>query len=76
MQLAIGGLASAQLSLLNGDCDGDNEVGIGDYAMVSAAYNSTPVDPNWNELADLNDDGSVDIADYAVSSANYGQHGD
>lgn len=76
VQLAIGGLASAQLSLLNGDCDGDNEVGIGDYAMVSAAYNSTPVDPNWNELADLNDDGSVDIADYAVSSANYGQHGD
>jgi hypothetical protein len=63
-------------TLINGDCDGDNEVGIGDYAILSAAFNSTPGDPNWDEEADLNGDGEVNIGDYAVLSGNFNQVGD
>ena len=60
----------------NGDCDGDNEVGIGDYAILSTAYNSAPGDGNWNIDADLNGDDAVDIADYAILSSQYGNIGD
>ncbi|MBX7136034.1 MAG: hypothetical protein K1X67_25470 [Fimbriimonadaceae bacterium] len=63
-------------SLENGDCDEDNEIGIGDFAILSAAYNSDPSSGNWNVSADLNHDDAVDIADYAILSFNYGLGGD
>lgn len=72
----VGSTATANTSLANGDVDGDNEVGIGDYAILSVAYNSTEGDANWVANADLNGDLSVDIADYALLSANYGSVGD
>lgn len=68
--------SSMPFSLINGDCDQDNEVGIGDYAVLSFAYGSEPGAPNWFADADLNGDESVDIADYAILSYNYGQSGD
>jgi hypothetical protein len=64
------------VSLINGDVDGDNEVMIGDYALLSAAFGSWPGDPNWNPEADLNGDESVDIGDYAILSSNFGSWGD
>ncbi|MBX7131828.1 MAG: SBBP repeat-containing protein [Fimbriimonadaceae bacterium] len=70
------GVSGLSFSLLNGDCDGDNEIGIGDYAMLSAAYGSNLGEGNYNILTDLNGDESVDIADYAILSARYGQTGD
>ena len=63
-------------SLVNGDCDGDNEVGIGDYALLSSAYGAEPGSPHWMASADLNGDQAVDIGDYAILSANYGEVGD
>lgn len=62
--------------LINGDCDGDNEVSIGDYAVLSAAFGSSQGDPTWNPDADLNGDLSVDIGDFAIMSSNFGQVGD
>jgi hypothetical protein len=67
---------SINFSLFNGDCDGDNEVSIGDYALLSTAYNSAPGDGNWDPNADLNGDDGVDIGDYAILSQNYGLVGD
>ncbi|MBX7131623.1 MAG: tandem-95 repeat protein [Fimbriimonadaceae bacterium] len=64
------------LSLINGDADGDNEVAIGDFAVISAAYGSTVGDPNWLASADLDGDLEVSIGDYAILSANYGLAGD
>lgn len=69
-------ITSLDFSLRNGDVDGDNEVGIGDYASLSFSYGAVPGDLNYIEEADLNGDESVDIADYAILSANYGQVGD
>lgn len=61
---------------LNGDVDDDNEISIGDYAILSQSYGSIPGDPFWSENADLNADEAIDIGDYAILSANYGQVGD
>lgn len=63
-------------SLINGDINNDNAVDIGDYAILSATYNSTPESGNWDASADINGDESVDIADYAILSYNYSQFGD
>ena len=73
---SLGSITDISLEVINGDCDGDNEVGIGDYAILSGAYNSGPGDLEWNANADLNGDESVDIADYAILSANDGRTGD
>jgi plastocyanin len=74
--LSAGGTTNVSLTLLNGDSDGDNEVGIGDYAIISGAYNSGPGDANWDARGDLNGDDAVDIADYAILSQNYGLMGE
>jgi hypothetical protein len=70
------GASGLSFSLVNADCDGDNEVAIGDFGIFSAAFNSVPGDLNWNPMADLNGDDSVDIGDFAILSANFGQMGD
>lgn len=70
------GAANVNASLKNGDSDGDNEVGIGDYSILSGAYNTNVGDPGYSASADLNCDGSVDIGDYAILSNNYSMLGD
>lgn len=69
------GATGQNFTLANGDVDQDNEVAIGDYAALSAAYGSEPGDPNWNPNADLNGDGTVDIGDFAILSGNFGMSG-
>lgn len=64
------------LIMLNGDADVDNNIGIGDYAILSAAYGSFPGELNWDPAADFNGDDIVDIGDYAILSDNYGLDGD
>ncbi|MBX7133846.1 MAG: hypothetical protein K1X67_14325 [Fimbriimonadaceae bacterium] len=74
--ISTAGLTGFTTSLINGDCDDDNEVGIADYAMVSASYNLCLGDGGYLPAADLNGDDCIDIADYAILSANYGLTGD
>ncbi len=76
LDLTNAGLTGVDFSLLNGDVDTDNEVAIGDYSLLSAAFNSAPGDANWDPASDLNGDDGVDIGDYAILSANYGVVGD
>lgn len=70
------GVSGLSASNLNGDADGDNEVGIGDYAQISGSYGLSAGDGGYNAAADLNGDETVDIGDYAILSANYGNSGD
>lgn len=65
-----GNATGANMILVNSDLDGDNEIGIGDYGILSSAYGS------GGPAGDVNGDGSVDIGDYAILSANYGLLGD
>jgi hypothetical protein len=71
-----GGVSGLNYTLENGDVDGDNEVAIGDYAQLSAAFNASPGDGNWSENADLNGDLTVDIGDYAILSGSFGLNGE
>jgi hypothetical protein len=76
VNIGAGGASGMNFVLANGDCDGDNEVAIGDYALLSAAYNTVPGDLHWNARADLDGDDSVDVGDFAILSTNYGMTGD
>lgn len=68
--LSGGGMTGVNLSLPNGDEDGDNEIAIGDYSLLSANFGSA------GPVGDINGDGEVDIADFAIMSANFGMLGD
>lgn len=70
------GASGLVFSLFNGDADGDNEIAIGDYSMLSAAFNAAPGSPNWNPNTDFNGDETVDIGDFAILSSNFGMVGD
>jgi hypothetical protein len=70
------GASGVNFVLKNGDIDGDNEVAIGDYSLLSFSFNSGPGDSNWTPNADLNGDDSVDIGDFSIMSLNFGQQGD
>ncbi len=62
-------------TLLNGDCDGDNEVTLFDFGIVVNAFGSTPNDPNWDPRADLDGDLEVTLFDYGIVVRNFGQIG-
>lgn len=64
------------VSLTNGDVDGDNEVGPGDFGQLSSAFGSVDGDGNWNANADLDRDGEVGPSDFGILSANFGESGD
>ncbi|MBX7132736.1 MAG: hypothetical protein K1X67_08685 [Fimbriimonadaceae bacterium] len=71
-----GGAAQFAATLVNGDCDGDNEIGISDYALISFTWGLSEGDPGWEANVDLNGDSAIDIGDYAILSANFGQVGE
>lgn len=64
------GAAGVNFFLLNGDVDGDNEITIGDYSIMSANFGTSGPD------GDVNGDGEVSIGDFAIISANFGLTGD
>lgn len=68
--------ATVSLTLTNGDVDGDNEVGPGDFGALSSAFGSVDGDSNWNAMADLDGDGEVGPSDFGILSANFGTSGD
>lgn len=70
------GATNVNLTLLNGDVDGDNEIGGGDLSALSSAYLSVPGDGNWNMEADLDGDGEVGSSDLSVLSTRFGLSGD
>ncbi|GIV15362.1 MAG: hypothetical protein KatS3mg022_0797 [Armatimonadota bacterium] len=63
------------ITLLNGDCDGDNEVTLLDFGIVVSAFGSTPNDPNWDPRADLDGDLEVTLFDYGIVVRHFGAVG-
>ena len=64
------------VSLLNGDIDGDNEVTLFDFGSLVAAFGSMPGDSNWNPDADLDGDLEVTLFDFGILARNFGAIGD
>lgn len=72
--LTVPGLLN--FSLVNGDVDGDNEVGSSDLSALSAAFLSVVGDPNYSASADLDGDGEVGSSDLSILSGSFLQSGD
>lgn len=68
--LGLTGYNGLNVSLHNGDVDGDNGVDIADFAILSGNFGMT------TPLGDLDGDGEVAIGDYAILSSNFGVNGD
>ncbi len=49
----------------DGDLNNDNQVNFLDFALLTAAFLSTPAAPNWNPNADFNGDDLVNFVDIA-----------
>lgn len=56
-----------------GDINGDGAVNILDCIAASAAFGSTPSDPQWNGFCDLNNDGRINILDLILVASQFGQ---
>ena len=76
LSLTDAGVSGLNLELTNGDIDEDNEIGPGDFGMLSAAFGSVDGDPNWAANADLDGDGEIGPSDFGILSANFGLAGD
>ncbi|MCS6830330.1 MAG: hypothetical protein NZ749_06760, partial [bacterium] len=65
------------VSLVNGDIDGDNEVSLADFGALVVAFGSMLGDEGrWNEDADLDGDGEVSFSDIDILVRNFGEIGD
>jgi len=64
------------VTLTNGDIDGDNEVTLFDFGQLVSAFGSMPGDANWNPNADLDGDEEVTLFDFDILVRNFGAIGD
>ncbi|GIV15994.1 MAG: hypothetical protein KatS3mg022_1429 [Armatimonadota bacterium] len=69
-------VTGVDVSLTNGDIDGDNEVTLFDFGALVAAFGSVPGDSNWNPDADLDGDEEVTLFDFGILVRNFGAMGD
>lgn len=69
-------VTGVNFSLINGDVDGDNEIGPGDFGQLATAFLSSNGDPNWNARADLDRDGEVGPGDFGILATNFLVAGD
>ena len=61
------------LGFLDTDLNQDGTVNILDIAIVAKPYGTTPEDPGWNPIADLDDNEIIDIRDIAKVAKDYGK---
>ncbi|NSW80086.1 MAG: hypothetical protein HPY54_13750 [Chthonomonadetes bacterium] len=64
------------VTLTNGDIDGDNEVTLFDFGALVASFGSMPGDEGWNPNADLDGDEEVTLFDFGILVRNFGAIGD
>ncbi|MCL6475778.1 MAG: hypothetical protein K6U75_12085 [Firmicutes bacterium] len=69
-------VSGVDVSLTNGDVDGDNEVTLFDFGALVAAFGSVPGDGNWNPDADFDGDEEVTLFDFGILVGNFGAVGD
>lgn len=73
---SVGSPANVSVSLLNGDCDGNNLIGTDDYLIINGAFDTSQGDGGFNAAADLTGDGYVGTDDYLVMNDNFDASGD
>ncbi|MCS6831599.1 MAG: hypothetical protein RMM08_11045 [Armatimonadota bacterium] len=69
-------VTGVDVSLTNGDIDGDNEVTLFDFGALVAAFGAVPGHPDWNPNADLDGDLDVTLFDFGILVRSFGALGD
>jgi hypothetical protein len=69
-------ITNINVTLLNGDVNGDNAVEDQDYSLMGAAWYTGVGDAKYNVNADLNGDGFVEDQDYSIMGLTWYQTGD
>jgi hypothetical protein len=67
---------SAEVSLINGDVDGDNEITLHDFGRMVQAFGTVRGDALWNADADLDGDGEVTLFDFGILVSHFGLSGE
>ena len=73
-----GNVTGANLTLLAGDCNNDNNIDPTDFGVFVSAYNTVYVansNTGYDPTADFNNDGSVDATDFGLFVGNYNKVG-
>lgn len=71
-----GTTTNVDVTLINGDVDGNNQTNTDDYLVFSDAFDTAVGDPGYNPNADLNGNGIVETDDYLIYSENFDLQGD
>ena len=45
-----------------------------DIKYIISLFNTTPISPNWNPNADINNDGIVNMRDVQIPILNFNKH--
>lgn len=62
--------------LINGDCDGNNEVGPGDFELIVNKFGLDSVNPDYVKAVDLDRNGEIGPSDFEIVVNNFGLAGD
>ncbi len=68
--ILIEGVKLVNVSLVNGDSDGDDQVNLFDFVVLDLNFNKP------HAMADLDGSGSVNLFDYVIIDTNFGAQGD
>jgi hypothetical protein len=58
---------------IQGDFNKDGDVNLGDLIILASAFGTSPGNPQWNPVCDLDGDGAVGLYELGVLSMNYGK---
>ena len=64
------------VTLVNGDVNGDNEIGASDFDQIVAKFGLSVGDSLYSAYADLDGDGEIGSTDFDIVVGNFGQSGD
>ena len=75
LAVPLTGVSGVNRSLVNGDVDGDDDVTILDFLILSANFGGIVGNAGVDPRPDLDGDNEISILDYLILSANYGVTG-
>jgi hypothetical protein len=76
VDVSSGTVVNLSIALVNGDVDGDNEITLFDFGVLTSAFGTSPCDTDWVPSADLDGDDEVTLFDYGIVVNNFGKIGD
>ena len=76
VNLVANAVTPVNMSLLNGDCDGNNAITTDDYLILSGSFDLASGDAGFDARGDLDGSGSVTTDDYLILSTNFDIEGE